>query len=86
MEDLIKADGATAPLNCNGVPITDPVVLNILANPRILSRRSGSATAGFLDCERKPVEPEVRPVYPGPPSGRTGNAAEKRGAWQLEDE
>jgi len=93
-DDFIKAINATAdtsfdasvPTNYTGGPITCPVVLNLLAEPRFADRPSGIATTGFLDGERKSIEPEVRPIYLGPPSGRAGNADEKRGAWHLEDE
>jgi hypothetical protein len=77
---------ASVPTNCTGDPITCPVVLNLLAKPLLAIRRSGSATTGFLDGEYKSGEPEVRPMYLGPPSGRVPNAEDKRGAWHLEDE
>ena len=73
----------SVPTNSNGDPITDPVVLNLLANPRFFTRPSGSKARGFLDGERKSVEPEIRPKYLGPPSGRIPTDDEKRGAWQL---
>jgi hypothetical protein len=63
------------------------------SKPTIAERRSGSARAGFYrPGERSDsgapfkVTPTKCPNYNGPPSGRTGNAAEKRGAWHLEDE
>jgi hypothetical protein len=81
-------DASAAPTNCNGDTITCPVVLNLLANPRFVVRRSGITTTGFLDGERKPgaVTPTKCPPYLGPPSGRSGTADEKRCAWQLEEE
>jgi hypothetical protein len=77
---------ANVPTNFNGDPITCPVVLNLLAKPRFFDRRSGSATTGFLDGEYRSGESEVRPVYPGPPSGRAPTAEEKRGAYHLQTE
>jgi hypothetical protein len=79
---------ASVHTNCTGDRITDPVVLNLLSNPRFPTRRSGSTTTGFLDGERKSggVTPTTCPPYLGPPSGRAGTADEKRGAWQLQEE
>ena len=81
-----NSNDASVPTNCRGEPITCPVVLNLLANPRFLERRSESETQGFLDGERPTIKPETRPVYLGPPSGRVPNDDEKRGAWHLENE
>jgi hypothetical protein len=53
---------------------------------RDFSRPSGSNAQGFLDGEHKSVEPEVRPMYLGPPSGRIPTPDEKRCAWQLREE
>ena len=82
-----KSD-ASAHTNCTGDRITCPVVLNLLANPRFFTRPSGSKARGFIDGERRPggVTPTTCPPYLGPPSGRAGNADEKRGAWQLQEE
>jgi hypothetical protein len=76
----------SVPTNCNGDRITCPVVLNLLAKPRFFPRPSGSKARGFLDGERKSVEPEIRPKYLGPPSGRIPTDDEKRGAWYLQSE
>lgn len=63
------------------------------SKPKIAERRSGSAKTGFYrPGERSDrgapfkVTPTKCPNYNGPPSGRTGNAAEKRSAWQLQEE
>jgi hypothetical protein len=85
---LIDAD---VPTNCNGDPITCPVVLNLLAKPRFALRRSGSVTTGFLEGERKldgaPFKVTTTcPEYLGQPSGRVPTDDEKRGAWQLQEE
>jgi hypothetical protein len=79
---------ASVHTNCTGKPITCPVVLNLLANPLFAERRSGSATTGFLNGERKTggVTPTTRPPYLGPPSARIPTDDEKRGAWQLQEE
>jgi hypothetical protein len=77
---------ANVPTNCNGDPITCPVVLGLLAKPRFFERRSGSATTGFIDGEYRSGESEVRPMYLGPPSGRAPTAEEKRGAYHLQTE
>jgi hypothetical protein len=82
---------ANVPTNCNGDPITCPVVLSLLAKPRFAIRRSGSATTGFLDGERKldgaPFKVTTTcPEYLGQPSGRIPTDHEKRGAWQLQEE
>jgi hypothetical protein len=79
------------PTNCNGDPITCPVVLNLLAKPRFALRRSGSVTTGFLEGERKldgaPFKVTTTcPEYLGQPSGRVPTDDEKRGAWQLQEE
>jgi hypothetical protein len=64
---------ASVPINCTGDPITAPVVLNLLADPRLAIRPSGIKARGFLKGERKSIiEPEMRPVYLGPPSLRVG--------------
>ena len=79
---------ANAPTNSTGDPITCPVVLNLLANPRFAVRRSGSATTGFLDGERKldgaPFKVTTTcPPYQGQPSGRKPTDDEKHGAYHL---
>jgi hypothetical protein len=73
----------SAPTNCTDDPTTCPVVLNLLAKPRFLTRRSGSTKTGFLDGEYKSTGREVRPMYLGPSSGRAGTDDEKRGAYHL---
>ena len=102
MDDLIEAINATAdtsfdasaptntdasvPTNSNGDPITCPVVLNLLANPRFFTRLSGSTTTGFLDGERKlgGITNEPLPKYFR--MHCTPNAEDKRGAYQLQEE
>ncbi|MGZ5875355.1 MAG: hypothetical protein ACXWKP_24980, partial [Bradyrhizobium sp.] len=82
---------ASVPIKWNGEPVKCPVVLNLLAHPRFFTRRSGIATTGFLDGERKldgaPFKVTTTcPEYLGQPSGRVPNAEEKRGAWPLQEE
>src|ERR1700682_6299976 len=86
MDDLIEAVekiadtsfDASVPTNCTGDPIIDPVVFKLLAKPRLAIRPSGIKARGFLKGERKSVDPEIRPVYLGPPSARIPTDDEKR--------
>jgi hypothetical protein len=77
---------ANVPTNCNGKPITCPVVLGLLAKPRFFERRSGSATTGFMDGERKlgGITKEPLPKYFR--MHCTPNAEDKRGAYHLQTE